>query len=100
MFLKGVVVGEKTTKDGFNKYLGYTAKDLPTGEDKKAEGYIFEVEGKPNHEEHEGSLIWIPASGVTELPEEVVKVAQHPSVYASLSPLKQAKLVKLVKELI
>lgn len=98
MFVEGAVVGEKTTKGGFNKYMGYTAKDLPAGEDKKVEGYIYEVAGESNHEDHEGFLIWLPANAVKGMPAEVLTVAQNPSVFGQLSPVKQKNVVKFVKE--
>ena len=102
------LVGELTTKSAFNKYMGYTGYDVPSKEDKKAKGYIVEMEGEANHLEHEGYLVWLPeavylasvkegAEGTENQDELLVEVASNPGVYATLSPKKQKRVQELVK---
>ena len=102
------LVGELTTKGAFNKYMGYTGYDVPSKEDKKAKGYIVEMEGEANHLEHEGYLVWLPeavylasvkegAEGTENQDELLVEVASNPGVYATLSPKKQKRVQELVK---
>lgn len=99
--LKGKLAGEITTKGGFNKYMGYTAKDLPK-EDTKVTGFIYELEGQSNHEDHEGYLVWIPAevfeASHVENSEEILAVAGNPQIFIKLSPLKQRKVLQLIKD--
>ena len=96
--LESKLVGELTTKEKFNKYMGYTAKDLPK-EDKKAEGYIVELEGESNQEDHKGFLVWVPKVVYEASANSVLaQVIKSPHLFNSLSPLKQKNLKKVIKE--